>query len=66
MENVSWEIFGERAKYGHVRWKILEVSETGPIEWTLPLQEPRHREEQETWIPIRMDWGKQKNNSNFE
>jgi hypothetical protein len=48
MEKVSWEIFGDTCKYGHVIRYYMEMGVTGPIVWTMPLQDPRHREEQET------------------
>ncbi len=35
--------------------QYLEMDVTGPIIRTLLLNDPRHREEQETWIPLSMD-----------
>ncbi len=47
MENVSWMIFGDG---------VLVT-----ILWTQQLQDPLHREEQEAWFTLSMDWGKQNN-----
>ena len=33
----------------------LEIVGTGPIEWTLALQDPLHRKEQETGINLSVD-----------
>ena len=33
----------------------LEIGGTGPIEWTLALQDPLHRKEQETGINLSVD-----------
>jgi hypothetical protein len=40
--------------YTSVR-RYLESSETGLIVWTLAVQDPRHGEEQETWISLSID-----------
>ncbi len=45
--------------YTHMQMVIIDVpmewSETGPIVWTLALDDPRHEEEQETWFTLSMD-----------
>jgi hypothetical protein len=35
-------------------WEILGMGVLGVIVWTRQLQDPSHREEQETWIPVSM------------
>ena len=38
--------------------RYLEISVPGPIVWTWQLQDPSHREEQESGISLSMDSGK--------
>ncbi len=45
MEDISWKIFGDEC--------------VGHSVWTQQLQDPLHREEQETCFTLSMDWEKQ-------
>jgi hypothetical protein len=38
--------------------RYLKMGVLGPIVWKWQLQDPSHREEQETWISLNMDKGK--------
>ncbi len=39
--------------------QYLKMGVSGQIVWTLQLHDPSHREEQETGIPLSMDWESQ-------